>query len=280
MKHSFVLAGWYVTAVLLMVSGPAAAEIELFVTVSDRDQGGANKLGLLDAESGFVNEIGPTGAEIGDISFAPDGRLYGLDSAADQLMMLDSLTGVAMPVGSLGIDIDRTSGLTFDQSGALWLIDGSLDSSRFYSVDPANGGATLRGEVGHGDCQALAAVGLTVYSDGFQELVINTATGLGVPVGSSHSGFPTAAMSTDAVSLWSLRSCAVCWGPIDTYDLVVTDIDTWHSETLTGLDLRWQPLGLAVRQLRQQPIPMLQPLLIGLLIALLLAAGSLLLLAK
>ncbi len=280
MQQALSSVVWLLVAVILATIGPASAEVELFTTMDDQDYGRTNRLGLVDPTSGTVSEIGPTGAEVGAIAFAPDGRLFGVDSTADSLMILDIDTGAATLVGSLGFDVDRMSGLTVDQSGAVWLVDSTPYGSRLYSVNPVSGAATLRGEVGYNDCQTLAAIGDTVYGDGFQELVIDTETGLGEPVAPNHSSYPSIVLTADPAGvLWSIRYCSVCMGvPSVPWELTVTSTRTWESQTIAALDSRWEPRGLAARQLQQQAIPMLHPLLLVLLAALLAAAGSAMLL--
>ena len=140
----------------------------------------------VDLAAGTVTSfIGALGFdEVGAATFGPDGTLYGVDEALDQLITISLRTGAgtALP-NPLGVDVTG-AGLAFTCTGELLLSNDS--PGHLYRVDPVGGAATLIGAQGQA-VTALAVRHGTVYGlggDGAANLVtINPATGAATPVG-------------------------------------------------------------------------------------------------
>jgi hypothetical protein len=116
-----------------------------------------------------VEIIGETGLDrpVGALTFAPDGRLYGVSSVADvySLLAIDPRNGDTTVIGPLGV---TPFGLAADGAGRLWL---SVDSS-LYRVDPGTGAAALVADLGR-PLWSLAALGTRLFvvtADGSQRL--------------------------------------------------------------------------------------------------------------
>jgi len=90
--------------------------------------------------TGSLTMIGEHGTSaLGGIAFGPAGRLFGIGSD-DMLVEFDLSTGLATPIGPLGIDIG-TSGLAWDCTNQrMFGADGSGD--RVFEVDLTTGRAT------------------------------------------------------------------------------------------------------------------------------------------
>jgi hypothetical protein len=102
--------------------------------------------------TGVVTTIGPTGQSIIGMAYdSVSAILYGVGSSS--LYTLNTTTGAASLVGSLGFFCDR-NGLAFDSAtGALYLNTGDSDdcgvnSTNLYRVDTLTGLATLVGDNG------------------------------------------------------------------------------------------------------------------------------------
>ena len=141
----------------------------------------------LDACDGQLDTVGPTGVgDMGGISFAGTGALYGISQASDELMQLDPFTGAAMVVGALGFDLNAT-GIAYDC--ATDTLYGADTGGMMFEVDPITGllfnfkatGVPFRGvglEFDPSSRQLLAATGSgnTLYS-------IDPATGTSTRIG-------------------------------------------------------------------------------------------------
>ncbi|MBX3701866.1 MAG: hypothetical protein KF903_12820 [Dokdonella sp.] len=95
---------------------------------------------------------GQTIAGISGLSTMPDGSLFAVASSLKALVRIDAGSGVATPIGLLGIgggsgQYDALDlGMTATCTGALYLTSGVLHT--LYSVDPATGAATRIGDTG------------------------------------------------------------------------------------------------------------------------------------
>ena len=133
------------TAVLSLIDGSYTGSLN---SMDARDKDGlsvvhdnAGVLHSLDACTGDLTLLGPTGAgDMGGISFAGTGKLYGISQSSDQLMTLDPVTGAATPVGALGFNLGA-SGIAYDcttdtlygadASGAVFQVD--TETGRLHS---------------------------------------------------------------------------------------------------------------------------------------------------
>lgn len=91
----------------------------------------------LDACTGQLSLVGATRTgDMGGISFAGTGSLYGISQASDQLMILDPTTGLATPIGPLGFDLGAC-GIAYDC--ATDTLYGADTSGQIFQVDTATG---------------------------------------------------------------------------------------------------------------------------------------------
>jgi hypothetical protein len=151
----------------------------------------------------LVGGFGGIGGPIADITFTPDGTLYGWCECSDDLVTINTATGVATVVGSSGISTFG-SGLASDSSGTLFYAgDGANDSLR--TVSRTTGLTTIVTTMtGSPQGDAVPALafhpGGTLYGlDGLDGnpnvtlITINTTTGAVTTVGATLNG-------TDAIA--------------------------------------------------------------------------------
>ncbi|MGB7329447.1 MAG: PEP-CTERM sorting domain-containing protein [Rubripirellula sp.] len=129
----------------------------LFAHRHDRSTG-VGELYRLDLQTAAPTLIGTTGIQVPDITFGPDGKLYGwmeLGSAnffntdVDDLVTFDLNTGAVTRVSDSGIFTNQT-GLAFSPSGSLFLKSGDIDGSKpqadrvghLYQINPLTGVGT------------------------------------------------------------------------------------------------------------------------------------------
>src|SRR5262249_7030931 len=95
----------------------------------------------IDPTNAATTRVGPVGAAINALVFAPDGTLYG---AGRSLYRIDPATGAGTRIGSFhGL---RSAGdLAFDGAGKLYL---STTTNRLARVDPVSGSAAVIGPIG------------------------------------------------------------------------------------------------------------------------------------
>ncbi len=105
-----------------------------------------NTLLKLDPANGAATPVGSFGElSIPDMSFDSTGRLFGWAEPSDELVSIDKNTGTATIVGPNELST-YGAGLTFDLNETLWLF-GEGEPGPFWSVDPATGVPTQRGEL-------------------------------------------------------------------------------------------------------------------------------------
>ncbi len=165
------VAGLACTAFATVGAGPAAAAPGAIVQLAGLDSGIECPLARIDLASGQVSEVSSDmGICSADLALGPDGTLYGVDGRNRELLTYDTDPasagyGTSTVVGPLGTEGRSTaSGLTFDASGALWMVTSGLGPfstetppdaqaepclffSCLYQVDPASGAASLVAEV-------------------------------------------------------------------------------------------------------------------------------------
>ena len=99
------------------------------------DSGGF--LHTLDPCTGQLTLLGATGTgDMGGISFAGTGTLFGVNQSSDQLMNLDPFTGLATAVGPLGVDLSAC-GIAYDC--ATDTLYGADTSGLVFQVDTTTG---------------------------------------------------------------------------------------------------------------------------------------------
>ncbi len=133
--------------------------------------------------------IGNTGfSQVAGISFQPGtGTLFGIDTASDQLITINTTTGAGTAIGSLGVDLFEV-GLAFDSAGNLFASDDN-GSANLYSIDPLTGAASVIGSTGTTGVAGLSfSSGGTLFglvdTGGDQLVTIDTTTGAATAVGS------------------------------------------------------------------------------------------------
>lgn len=116
---------------------------------NENDQG----LYLVDPVSGAATLIGSgSGEDLTALAArsATAGCASGLfgvgDDSFDALVCLDPITGIAAPIGDLGI-VSSDGGLDFDGAGVLWFLD---DDGNLYNVDATTGAASPAGSTDAG----------------------------------------------------------------------------------------------------------------------------------
>ncbi|MCB9890918.1 MAG: hypothetical protein H6833_04675 [Planctomycetes bacterium] len=98
---------------------------------------------------------------------ANDGRLLGVDTLFNRLIVIDERTGNAEAIGELGVPV-RNAGLAMDALSRLWLL---TRTGHIYQVDPTTGHATLRSETGP-PVDGIAARGLSLFGIGNDTLYV------------------------------------------------------------------------------------------------------------
>jgi hypothetical protein len=138
----------------------------------------------------LVGDERPNTETAADITFTPDGVLYGwLEDSTDDLVTIDTATGAATVVGDSGLDT-YGSGLASNSAGVLYFA-GEGEQGRLFTIDRTTGAATpvatLNGPNGDPGISSLAFdANDTLYgsripsnSPAFQSdlITIGTATG-------------------------------------------------------------------------------------------------------
>jgi len=143
----------------------------------------------INSATGAVTTIGPLGLgnlNVDGLAFDPNGNaLYGVDVVPQTLLRIDTASGAAIPIGTIGFK--RIAGLAYDQnSDTLYGVD--YDTDQLVTIDTASGVGTAVGSLGFGQVDGLA---FDPYTDTLygtdrntaQLIVINTNTGAGTVVG-------------------------------------------------------------------------------------------------
>jgi len=119
---------------LFSTEGLAVNPVDKKMFVTSNDTG---KLYEVNPSTAEVTEIGSLGVEkISDITFGPDGTLYGWTETSDDLLTIDLSTGNATLSGDSGINTWKT-GLAFDGETLLMKLGYDI-----YSVDTSTGVGT------------------------------------------------------------------------------------------------------------------------------------------
>jgi hypothetical protein len=160
----------------------------------------SGNIGLVNTATGGVILVGNSGVVPTDIAFSPTGNLFGVDFS--NLYSINTSTGAATLIGSLGGGISTANALVFSPSGTLFAADGS----NLYTVNPNTGLATLVGSLGFGSGGDLAFVNGKLYlaTSSNQLVTLNTSTGAGTLVGSFGVTNVFGLASPDNVNLFAV----------------------------------------------------------------------------
>ncbi len=152
----------------------------------------SGNIGEVNIATGGVTMVGNAGVILTDIAFAPDGSLYGVTMTS--LYSINTCTGKATLIGSLGNGISNANALAFSPGGTLY----TADYNNLYTVNPATGLANDVGPIGLGGSGGdLAFLGGKLYlsTASNQLATLNPSTGATTLVG-----------NLDAVNIWGLGS--------------------------------------------------------------------------
>lgn len=132
---------------------------------------GTVEFGIINMETGAGTVIGLMGNAQYMIGIASDyeGNIYGIDAFDDNLYLINTATGAATIIGSLGIDIDmEAQDMEYDKDNDLLYLAGIVNGvGALYTVNTSTGAATLVGEFMNGTKLAGFAIpyGNPVFSN-------------------------------------------------------------------------------------------------------------------
>jgi hypothetical protein len=101
----------------------------------------AHHLITIDKTTGAGTDVGNVGLVVNDITFTPDGTLFGFSRSAKALVTIDKATGAGTVVGPSGISNPFGNGLASNAAGILYLAP-TGDNGELYTVDRSTGAAT------------------------------------------------------------------------------------------------------------------------------------------
>ncbi len=241
---------WRHLAVLAILSAATGANAQTVGYAA-----GYDTLYRVNLEGGAATAVGkfgsvPNGAgsvpisDVEGLAFSPAGELYAVSDARDLLIKVDTATGRATTIGSLGLrgqggnQFDNLDfGLAFTCDGRLWL---SSDVSRqLWLVNPATGATTLVGDTGQ-PISGLASWNGELYGVGVFDrhnvYRIDTATAQATLVGRLGTSFTVYDAGADFDSqgrLWiTLDSLAPPEGLPSVYREELTRVDIANGATL------------------------------------------------
>ena len=165
---------WRLPAILALVAANCLAS-PIYFWVNDAN----GIIGEVNPATGAVTLVGNAGVVLTDIAFSPSGALYGITGTG--LYLVNTSTGAAAWIGSLGGGVLTANALAFSSSGTLY----TADSKYLYSVDPHTGMATEIGPTGYASGGDLAFLGGSLYLTTLsgQLLSLNPSTGAGTVIG-------------------------------------------------------------------------------------------------
>jgi hypothetical protein len=143
---------------------------------------GLRRLVRIDPATGVATVIGLLNAVVADITFTPDGTLYGWAEAyaggIDALVTIDLTTGAASLVGDDSIST-RGTGLAYDPAGDRLLLAGDESQGDLYEIDRTTGEGTVIATLA--DSMSDSTPALAVGCDGvlYVSLVDGAEDGLG-----------------------------------------------------------------------------------------------------
>ncbi len=165
---------------------------------------GSAGLATVDVATGATSFIGGTGTTLTDIAFSPTGALYGISFTS--LYSVNSSTGAATLVGSLGAVSGTANALVFGADGTLYMAGSSL-----YSVNTLTGAASAIGAIGFASGGDLAFIGGDLYmaSSGNQLIDVDISTGAGTLIGNLGVGSMFGLATPDNVNLYGVAGQSV-----------------------------------------------------------------------
>jgi hypothetical protein len=158
-------------AALLTLLSVSAAVAEPFALATAFD--GVYRVDLATREASLVGEMGLYGTQyiaVEGLTYAPDGKVYGVSDNIKALFRIDPLVAGASFIGSIGLagqgqppldNLDTSLAATAD--GRFWLA--SAYTGQLWRVDPATGATSLVGATGV-KVSSLAARGNVLYAAG------------------------------------------------------------------------------------------------------------------
>ena len=136
--------------------------------------------------TGGGTDVGDLGRVVNDITFTPDGTLYGFSRSGSVLVTIDKASGASTVVGPSGLGGSSGNGLASNAAGVLYLAPEG-DNGDLYTVDRSTGAATsvatMDGTTGDGIAALAFDAAGTLFGDrqAFATptalLTINTASG-------------------------------------------------------------------------------------------------------
>jgi len=101
----------------------------------------------LNPHTGASTPVGLMSQSVCGLAFQ-NGVMYGLGgSSTNNLVSINRTNGVVTPIGPLGTVTVTDGGIDFDAHGVLWGLD---EGGRLFTINPANGAATMVANIGNG----------------------------------------------------------------------------------------------------------------------------------
>ena len=101
---------------------------------------------IVDPETGALTIVGPFGFDaVTGLAFRTDGVLYGFDTASNQVITVDPVTGEGTAVGP---SVSSGAAMAFTRDGTLYLVGSPGSASTLYTIDTATGQPTVVGAFG------------------------------------------------------------------------------------------------------------------------------------
>jgi hypothetical protein len=113
----------------------------LYGVTGNEDAIAADHLITINRTTGAGTDVGVVGPVVNDITFTPDGTLFGFSRSAKALVAIDKTTGAGTVVGPSGISNPFGNGLASNAAGILYLAP-TGDDGELYTVDRSTGAAT------------------------------------------------------------------------------------------------------------------------------------------
>ncbi len=127
---------------------------------SINDSDGLHEIDLRSGIATHVFQLAPD-LDFQGLAFSPNQGLYAAESSSNDLYLIDMVRREASLIGNFRVTLYGV-GMTFDDSGTLWMIAGS--PSNLYRVNPASGAASVVGGLGTPRLDALAWDGSQLYA--------------------------------------------------------------------------------------------------------------------
>jgi hypothetical protein len=160
----------------------------IYAVVSTTSSG--NLFGTLNTVTGLFTEIGVQGPNLFGMGFAPNGTLYGTDSAIPaNVYTIDPATGSLATIGTSTLSIE---GSTAGSDGLIYAVSGSFTNAEFFTINPSTlAQHVINPALGFGTDGLAVFSGTTFYTDKINGAgtnddlleAINSITGVATPIG-------------------------------------------------------------------------------------------------